>query len=124
MADSSDSMLQYGTTDVNMAFNNFIEGPNKFEFDIQKPKIHVRFQKTGPRSITIVEGLDDDLDQPRISRAMRKVFKCSSSIQKDKDGNDVIQLQGDHRTNVRDWLLAQEIITTKDLKERLVIHGF
>jgi len=124
MADISNTILQYGTTDINSAFDNFNEGPNKFEFDVQKPKIHVRFQKTGPRSITIVEGLDDDLDQPRIAKAMRKVFKCSSSIQKDKDGNDVIQLQGDHRTNVRDWLLAQEIITAKDLKERLVIHGF
>jgi len=91
---------------------------------IDKQKIHVRFQKTGPRSITLIEGLDDDLDMKRIAKAMKKTFNCASSLHTDKNGNEVIKLQGDHRQNVRDWLLAQEILTEKEAKERLVMHGF
>ena len=90
---------------------------------LQKGKIHVRFQKTGPRSITIVEGLDEDLDQKRIAKAMKKAFSCSSSIQNDADGNEVIQLQGDQRESVKEWLIDQQILTEKEAKDRLVLHG-
>ena len=92
--------------------------------DSIKGKIHVRFQKTGPRAITLIEGLDDDLDQNRIAKAMKKAFNCSSSVQKDKNAADVIQLQGDQRTQVKEWLIAQEILTQNEAKERLVIHGY
>jgi translation initiation factor 1 len=109
---------------LNIMTESFDGVSNSNLFINPKGKIHVRFQKTGPRSITLIEGLDEDLDLKRISKAMKKVFKCSSCIQKDKDGNDVIQLQGNHCINVRDWLLAQEILTPTEIKERLVIHGF
>lgn len=89
-----------------------------------KEKIHVRIQTNKNRSLTIVEGLDDDLDQVRIAKALKKVFSCASTVQKDKEGRDVIQLQGDHRLDVKEWLLAQEILTEKEAKERLVLHGF
>jgi len=105
--------------------NSFIDAQTDLLTDaFQKGKIHVRFQKTGPRSITIIEGLDEDLDQKRIAKAMKKAFSCSSSIHKDEDGNDVIQLQGDQRESVKQWLLEMEILTEKEVKERLVVHGF
>jgi translation initiation factor 1 len=94
------------------------------ELGIQKKKIHIRFQKVGPRSITLVEGLDDDLDMKRISKAMKKSFKCAASLHLDTEGNEVIKLQGDHRQNVRSWLLGQEILTEKEANERLFMHGF
>uniref|UniRef100_A0A6C0DR31 SUI1 domain-containing protein n=1 Tax=viral metagenome TaxID=1070528 RepID=A0A6C0DR31_9ZZZZ len=93
------------------------------EMSVQKQKIHVRFQKTGPRSITLVEGLDDDLDMKRIVKAMKAAFNCSCSLHTDRQGGEVIKLQGDQRENVRDWLLAQEILTEKEAAERLVMHG-
>lgn len=108
-----------------MDFNNgFLDIRGDFlNAVLQKGKIHIRFQKTGPRSITLIEGLDEDLDQKRIARAMKKAFSCSSSIQKDEEGNDVIQLQGDQRDSVKQWLVEQEILTEKEAKERLVLHG-
>jgi translation initiation factor 1 len=96
---------------------------NDIERDVQKQKVHIRFQKTGPRSITIVEGLEDDLDIKRIARAFKKSFNCASSVHADKDGNEVIKLQGNHLHDVRDWLIEQEIITQKDAADRIVIHG-
>jgi len=91
---------------------------------IAKPKIHIRFQKTGPRSITIIEGLDDDLDLKRISKAMKKAFCCAVTVLKDEEQVEVIQLQGDQRPMIRDWLVAQEILTENEAKERIVTHGF
>ena len=36
---------------------------------------------------------------------------------------EIIQLQGDQRDNVREWLLAQEVVTKQE-QDRIVIHGF
>ncbi len=91
---------------------------------LSKEKIHVRRQDQKNRKLTIIEGLDNDLDQERIAKAMKRVFSCSSKVNKDTAGNEVIVLQGDQRMNVRDWLLAQEILTQQEVKERLVLHGF
>jgi len=93
------------------------------QLDIHKSKIHIRFQKTGPRSITIVEGLDDDLDLKRISKHMKKSFSCAATVLKDKEQNEIIQLQGDQRDNVKSWLVEQEVLTEAEAKERIVCHG-
>ena len=89
-----------------------------------KEKIHVRMNKQGRRCVTLIEGLDDDLDQVRIARAMKKAFSCASKVQKDKHDNEIIFLQGDQRMLVKEWLLAQEILTVKEASERLVLHGY
>lgn len=117
-------MLTLNKTKLEMDFSNSFNINDEFMKDaLQKGKIHVRFQKTGPRSITLIEGLDEDLDQNRIARAMKKAFSCSASIQKDEEGNEVIQLQGDQRDAVKSWLVEQEVLTEKEAKERLVMHG-
>ncbi len=85
-----------------------------------KPKIHIRFQQvSGKRSLTLLEGLDASLDLDKICSAMRKAFACNGTVQE----NTIIQLQGDHRENIRRWLIDQCIYSAKELKERLVIHG-
>ncbi len=91
---------------------------------ITKEKIHIRYYKQGPRVITMIEGLDEDLDQPRIARALKRFLKCASSVHTDAAGRDHIKLQGDHCMAVKDWLLAQEILSQKEAAERLVIHKF
>jgi translation initiation factor 1 len=90
-----------------------------------KGKIHIRFQKTGPRSITLIEGLDDDLDLKRIAKAMKKGFSCASSIHIDEKTNEsYIKLQGDHRENIREWLLKEKIVEASEAKERIIVHGY
>jgi translation initiation factor 1 len=95
-----------------------------FDATAEKQKIHVRFQKTGPRSITILEGLDNDLDLKRISRAMKKAFHCDCVVLKNKAGEDILQLQGDHREKIREWLVTQEIVKATDASEQIVLHGY
>ncbi len=88
-------------------------------------KINIRIQqRNGKKSITTVQGLDDDLDMKRISKAMRKKFNCSVSLEETEDYGTVIQLQGDQREQVLAFLVEQEILTQEEADERVVIHGF
>jgi translation initiation factor SUI1 len=86
-------------------------------------KIHIRTQQQGKRWVTTVEGLDDDLDQERIARAMKKAFHCAAKAIKAPDGAEIIMIQGNHRDDALEWLLAYEVISEKEGKERVVLHG-
>jgi len=88
-------------------------------------KINIRIQqRNGKKSITTIQGLDADLDEKRICKAMRKEFNCNGSVDEDKEYGTIIQLQGDQRALVKEWLIAQEILTKEEADERLVVHGF
>ena len=92
--------------------------------NVIKSKIHIRVQqRNGKKSITTIQGLEDDLDLKRICKAMRSAFNCNGNVVVNEEEGDVIQLQGDQRDNVKEWLLAQEIIS-KNEQDRFVIHGF
>jgi translation initiation factor 1 (eIF-1/SUI1) len=54
---------------------------------------------------------------------MKKHFNCAASIHKDKDEKEIIKLQGDHRQSVRDWIIAQGILTEAEADERIMMHG-
>ena len=81
-------------------------------------KIHVRVQQMGKKWITTLEGLDDDLDLKRIARAMKKSLHCSVNVT-----DAVIQLQGDHRMSMNEWLVVNEVLTASEAADRLIIHG-
>lgn len=84
-------------------------------------KVHVRVQqRNGRKCITTVAGLADDLDIKRICKAFKKTFSCNGAVQNDEDAGEVIQLSGDQRTNVKEFLTAQEICHA----ENIVLHGF
>jgi translation initiation factor 1 (eIF-1/SUI1) len=96
-----------------------------------------------------VSGLDADLDLRRILSAVKKLFSCNGSIQVDTEyvhgaggrgllrarvggmgvflhalcrHGEVIQLQGDQRKNMEDWLYKEEIYIRSE--GRIVTHGF
>ena len=92
---------------------------------LTKNKYHIRVQqRNGRKCITTLDGLEEDLDLKRICKAMREAFSCNGNVVM-KDGEDmgVIQLQGDQRENIKQWLLDQEIIL-KNETDRIVVHGF
>jgi translation initiation factor 1 len=90
---------------------------------MQAEKVHVRVQiRNGKKCITTVQGLAEDLDLHRITRALKKSFKCNGAVVKDEKGGygDVIQLTGDHRNGIVDFLVSEEIVP----KDMIVVHGF
>ena len=89
-----------------------------------KPKLHMRLQKrNGKKCITTIQGFEEDLDLKRICKFMRKHFSCNGNVTADEDNGDVVQLQGDQRENVKQWILENEVIA-KNEADRIVVHGF
>merc|ERR1711924_125326 len=91
-------------------FDPFAEAGDGGE-DARAHKVHVRVQqRSGRKCITTVAGLPDDLDVKRIMKACKKNFNCNGAIVKDKEtSSDVIQLSGDQRTIIKQFLEDQEI---------------
>ncbi|CAM9637835.1 unnamed protein product [Chrysoparadoxa australica] len=84
-------------------------------------KIHVRVQqRSGRKCITTVAGLAEDLDVKRILKAFKKNFSCNGAIVKDAEVGEVIQLSGDQRTNINEFLVDQQICVAG----QIVLHGF
>lgn len=52
-------------------------------------------------------------------KAFKRNFKCNGAIIEDPELGNIIQLQGDQRQNVRDFLIDEEI----NEKDAIVIHG-
>lgn len=83
--------------------------------------IHIRIQqRNGRKTLTTVQGLPTDIDPKRVLKALRKDFACNGSIATDEALGEVIQLQGDQRTKVRDFITKALMIAEKNIK----IHGF
>ena len=82
-------------------------------------KVHIRTKKrNGRKFTTTVEGLENDLDIKKITKALKKIFKCNGSVEKDENENEIIQLSGQQSQNVYEFLIDQKIID----KENIVIH--
>mmetsp|Transcript_62218 Transcript_62218/g.178991 ORF Transcript_62218/g.178991 Transcript_62218/m.178991 type:complete len:110 (+) Transcript_62218:291-620(+) len=108
---------------TSMQFNGFdaFEDAGDKTGNTTEEKVHVRVQqRNGRKCITTVAGLADDLDIKRICKAFKKNFSCNGAVQKDEEIGEVIQLSGDQRTNVKDFLVDQEICHA----ESVVLHGF
>ena len=108
-----------------MNFNQQLQKEfERFDFGVTQQKIHIRVQqRNGKKSITTIEGFAEDLDLKRICKDMRKKFNCNGNVIEDDDRGEVIQLQGDQRENVKNWIITEQIIQ-KNEQDLIVIHGF
>lgn len=92
--------------------------------DHEVKKIHIRTRQNGKKWVTLIEGLDDDLDLKRIARAMKSAFHCSATACVDeKTDGEYIKLSGNQRDIIRDWLVDNEVLTEKEAAQRIVLHG-
>ncbi|TMW55920.1 hypothetical protein Poli38472_008568 [Pythium oligandrum] len=93
----------------------------KDESGLGRGKVHVRVQqRNGRKSLTTVQGLADDLDIKRILKAFKKNFSCNGAIVKDDELGEILQLSGDQRANIKEFLVDQEICSDA----QIVLHGF
>ena len=107
--------------DINNFGNKDPFGSNNIEDDTFNSKVHLRSQqRNGRKSITIVQGLDEDLDEKRILKYFKKTFQCNGCISEDKEYGKIIQLSGDQKENVKNFLIEQEIYKI----ENIVVHGY
>ncbi|KAJ3385342.1 Eukaryotic translation initiation factor eIF-1 [Entophlyctis sp. JEL0112] len=83
--------------------------------------IHIRIQqRNGRKTLTTVQGLPAEIDPKKVLKAFKKEFACNGNIIEDEEHGECIQLQGDQRAKVLQFLTEQEIST----KDKIKLHGF
>ncbi|GMM45866.1 translation initiation factor eIF1 [Pichia kluyveri] len=83
--------------------------------------IHIRIQqRNGRKTLTTVQGLPDEYDLKKILKVIKKDFACNGNIVKDEELGEVIQLQGDQRLKVMEFMVEALGVKKKNIK----IHGF
>jgi translation initiation factor 1 len=65
--------------------------------------------------LTTVQGLPKKFDQKKILKVIKKKFACNGTIVADSEMGEVIQLQGDQRKDIQDFMT--------DKKEGLGLDG-
>jgi translation initiation factor 1 len=85
-------------------------------------KVHVRLQqRNGKKCITTVTGIDKEFDIKKIASKLAPHLQTRCTVKTDETtGDDALQLSGDQRTNVRDFLISQEICVL----EQITVHGY
>ena len=87
----------------------------------EKHVIHIRVQqRNGRKTLTTIQGIPVDLDQKKMVKYFKKEFACNGTIVKDTDDMEIIQLSGDQREKVKQFLVDQEICQSDEVK----VHGF
>ncbi|KAF8819307.1 putative translation initiation factor SUI1 [Cardiosporidium cionae] len=85
-----------------------------------KDLIHIRNQqRNGRKSVTTVQGLDKGLDLKKIVRALKKEFSCNGTVIDHEEFGSIIQLQGDKRQDVKEFLAREKICAPEQMR----IHG-
>lgn len=99
-------------------FNNVFDHFEEEETDF--PVVHLRIQKrNAKKTITIIEGLDQTICKTLI-KDIRKRFNTNGTLKKDDEDNSVLQIQGDKRLEIKDYLVTQSITA----KEKIFLHGY
>uniref|UniRef100_A0A8C2KLM2 Eukaryotic translation initiation factor 1 n=1 Tax=Cyprinus carpio TaxID=7962 RepID=A0A8C2KLM2_CYPCA len=83
--------------------------------------IHIRIQqRNGRKTLTTVQGIADDYDKKKLVKAFKKKFPCNGTVIEHPEYGEVIQLQGDQRKNICQFLTDIELAKEEQLK----VHGF
>ncbi|KAK3027935.1 hypothetical protein RJ639_039402 [Escallonia herrerae] len=86
-----------------------------------KEYVHVRIQqRNGKKSLTTVQGLKKEFSYEKILKDLKKEFCCNGNVVQDKELGKVIQLQGDQRKKVANFLTQAGLVK----KDQIKIHGF
>lgn len=102
---------------MSVTFDNFDTLNDKKSFNV-----HISIQqRSSKKYITNVAGFPDYYDIPKVLRYIKKFFKCGGSIVKDpKTGEDVIQVTGDQRENIKKFFIECDVVD----KENIIKSGF
>ena len=98
--------------------------PGESEFDKQPDLcVHIRIQQRNRgKCLTLVEGLDEkwNPNPQQMLKYLRKTLATNGTLLKSDNGPDkILQLQGDHRQKVRDFLVSNKLCELDQIK----IHG-
>merc|ERR1712168_1506757 len=105
----------------NQQFDPEDETENEFSGKMLQNKIHIRIQqRNGRKTISTVQGIEEKYDLKKLAKAFKKEFNCNGTVVEDEQYGEVIQLSGDQRNNVQQFLVDTSICK----KDNIVVHGF
>jgi len=89
--------------------------------DVQDGLVHIRIQqRNGRKTLTTVQGLSTNYDLKKIVRTCKKEFACNGTVIEHPEYGEVLQLQGDQRENICQFLTKTGLVKQDQLK----VHGF
>lgn len=77
-------------------------------------------QRTQRKCYTIIHFIPEDIDLKLVLKEWTKRFSCAGSVKKDNSGEEFIELFGDHREEVKEFLIFEGIAS----KDGVIVHGF
>ncbi|OUS45446.1 putative translation initiation factor SUI1 [Ostreococcus tauri] len=87
---------------------------------VQGNYIHIRMQqRNGRKSLTTVQGLNPKINLKLVVKECKKKFNCNGCIVEDSEHGDIVQLQGDQRKNIAQFLVDERI----SKKALIKVHG-
>ncbi|KAI0008253.1 eukaryotic translation initiation factor SUI1 [Xylariaceae sp. FL0662B] len=86
--------------------------------------IHIRIQqRNGRKTLTTVQGLPSKFDRKKILTVIKKKFACNGTVVMDANMGEVIQLQGDQRKVMQEFMVDKKVGLELDPKT-IKVHGF
>lgn len=86
----------------------------------QSNYLHIRIQqRNGRKTLTTLQGLPKEYDPKKLLKAFKKEFACNGTVVDDEEMGEVIQLQGDQRAKIANFLVEQGMS-----RSSIKIHGF
>jgi translation initiation factor SUI1 len=76
-------------------------------------------QRTGSKTLTNIQGLDNELNLDKILKNLKKTFSTGGTLIKTDEDKQILQLQGDKRNDVYKFLVANKICD----KSNIVVKG-
>lgn len=88
---------------------------------LQEGLIHIRIQqRNGRKTLTTVQGIHPKFDLKKLVKVCKKEFNCNGTVVEHPEYGEVIQLQGDKRDAMRNFLVEVGIASSELVK----VHGF
>ena len=96
---------------------------NSYHASVVGGMVHIRIQqRNGRKTLTTIQGLSTEHNLKKIVKNFKKEFACNGTVINHPEDGQVLQLQGDQRTKVCDWLTnpKRSLVRIDQLK----VHGF
>ncbi|KAI9251584.1 translation initiation factor SUI1 [Sporodiniella umbellata] len=108
--------------DLNTPFDPFADVDNdKLATQEGSKNVHLRIQqRNGRKTWTTLQGLPKEYDTKKILKTFKKEFACNGTIVDDPELGLILQLTGDQRIKIAEFLVTEGITKKTDIK----IHGF
>ena len=105
---------------MSVIFNNSFQIIDDEESNIFSSKVTIASQKrNGKKRVTLLYGLETNLDLKKMLKYFKKNFNCNGTIENDSEFGEVIQVSGDQKNNIFEFLVKEDICNS----ENIIIKG-